>query len=168
MSLKDLLRGCDNTYLLSQFLPAGADPTAYTASLSVCAFPAFPITNATNTSPIVITSAGHGLTTGKKVAVVNVGGNGAAKGTFTITVIDANTFSLDGSTGSGVYTRGGEFFVALSDACGLAFSGSPPALTIPGSLGLDGASYVLVMTVLGTYRDSVNSINYVSVNDRSA
>ena len=168
MSVNDLLRGCNNTFLLSQFLPVGVDPTTYTAYLSVCIYPSKPITNATNASPIVVTSAAHGLTTGNKIAVVNVGGNGAAKGTFTVTVIDANTFSLDGSAGSGAYTRGGEWFLALPDACGLAFTGTPPQLTIPGTLGLDGLGYALVMTVLGTNRDAINAINYVAVNDRSA
>jgi hypothetical protein len=166
--VNDLLRGCNNVYLLSQFLPFGADPTAYTAYLSVCTYPSKPITNATNAIPIVITSASHGLTTGNKIAVVNVGGNGAAKGTFSVTVIDANTFSLDGSAGSGAYTRGGEWFLALPDACGLAFSGTPPQITIPGSLGLDGSAYVLVMTVLGANRDTMNAINYVAAVDRSA
>lgn len=168
MSVPDLLRGCNNTYLLSQFLPYGADPTIYTAYLSVCTYPSKPITNATNVSPIVVTSAAHGLTTGNHIAVVNVGGNGAAKGTFTVTVIDANSFSLDGSAGSGTYTRGGEWFLALPDACGLSFTGTPPQVTIPGSLGLDSAAYVLVMTVLGANRDSMNAINFVAAYDRSA
>lgn len=65
------------------------------------------ITGASNESPIVITSAAHGLTTGMRVTVAGVGGNTAANGTFTITVTGANTFSLDGSTGNGSYTTGG-------------------------------------------------------------
>lgn len=66
-----------------------------------------PITDATNATPIVITSANHGLTTGAVVSISGVGGNAAANGIFTVTVVDANTFSLDGSTGSGAYTSGG-------------------------------------------------------------
>lgn len=65
------------------------------------------ITNATNASPIVITSASHGLTTGMKVTVSGVLGNTAANGTFTITRLTADTFSLDGSTGNAPYTSGG-------------------------------------------------------------
>jgi len=65
------------------------------------------ITNATNASPIVITSAGHGLLTGQRVTITGVGGNTAANGTFTITKVDDNSFSLNGSTGNGAYTSGG-------------------------------------------------------------
>jgi hypothetical protein len=65
------------------------------------------ITGATNASPIVITSAGHGLLTGMRVTVSGVLGNTNANGSWTVTVIDANTFSLQGSTGNGTYTGGG-------------------------------------------------------------
>ena len=65
------------------------------------------ITGATNTSPIVITSAGHGLSTGNFVVVNGVTGNTAANGFFRITKIDSDTFSLDGSAGNGAYTGSG-------------------------------------------------------------
>lgn len=65
------------------------------------------VTGATNASPIVITSAGHGLQTGARVTITGVGGNTAANGTFNVTRVDANTFSLDGSTGNGNFTTGG-------------------------------------------------------------
>jgi hypothetical protein len=70
------------------------------------------ITNATNATPIVITSSTHGLTTGSYIKVENVSGNTAANGTFVITRVDANTFSLDGSTGNGSYTVGGDWNAA--------------------------------------------------------
>lgn len=69
------------------------------------------ITGATNASPIVITSADHGLTTGTRVTISGVGGNTAANSTFVVTYIDADTFSLDGSTGNGAYTSGGNWNV---------------------------------------------------------
>lgn len=69
------------------------------------------ITGATNASPIVITSAGHGLSTGQRVTIASVGGNTAANGTFVITKLTADTFSLGGSTGNGAYTSGGTFKV---------------------------------------------------------
>jgi hypothetical protein len=65
------------------------------------------ITGATNASPIVIASVGHNLQTGMKVTISGVVGNTAANGTWTITVIDPNTFSLNGSAGNGAYTSGG-------------------------------------------------------------
>lgn len=70
------------------------------------------VTDATNASPIVITSASHGLQSGCRVTVVNVGGNTAANGTFNVTKVDDNSFSLDGSTGNGTYTSGGTWNLA--------------------------------------------------------
>lgn len=70
------------------------------------------IANASNAMPIVITSNGHGLTTGTQVTISGVGGNNNANGTWIVTVLDANTFSLNGSTGSGIYTSGGTWHVS--------------------------------------------------------
>lgn len=67
------------------------------------------ITDASNASPIVITSVGHGLTTGSRVTISGVGGNTAANGTFVVTRLTADTFRLDSSAGSGAYTSGGTF-----------------------------------------------------------
>jgi len=67
------------------------------------------ITGATNATPIVITSTAHGLATGDYVDVSSVGGNTAANGFWPITVVDANSFSLNGSVGNGAYTSGGTF-----------------------------------------------------------
>jgi hypothetical protein len=65
------------------------------------------ITGATNASPIVVTSAAHGLPTGAYVKVASVVGNTAANGNFFVTALSGSTFSLDGSTGNGAYTSGG-------------------------------------------------------------
>lgn len=67
------------------------------------------ITGATNASPIVITSASHGLATGTRVTISGVLTNTNANGTFVVTSTGANTFSLDGSTGNGTYGGGGTF-----------------------------------------------------------
>ena len=64
------------------------------------------ITGATTANPIVITSANHGLQTGNIVTITNVGGNTAANGTFVVTKIDSNTFSI-AAAGNGAYTAGG-------------------------------------------------------------
>ena len=69
------------------------------------------VTAATNAAPIVITSTSHGLTTGQRVTISGVLGNTAANGTFNVTKVNANTFSLDGSTGNGAYTSGGTWNV---------------------------------------------------------
>jgi hypothetical protein len=65
------------------------------------------ITAATNASPIVITSASHGLVTGDTVVVTAVGGNTAANGTWEVTVSSSTQFSLNSSTGNAAYTSGG-------------------------------------------------------------
>jgi len=69
------------------------------------------ITGASNGTPIVITSPNHGLKTGQQVQVAGVGGDINANGIRTVTVIDANHFSLNGSVGTigggnGFYTPG--------------------------------------------------------------
>jgi len=65
------------------------------------------ITGATNASPIIITDTAHGYTTGEELTVAGVLGNTAANGSWGITVIDPNHFSLNWSTGTGAYTSGG-------------------------------------------------------------
>lgn len=65
------------------------------------------ITGATNATPIVITSNGHGLSNGDVVYITGVGGNTAANGVWTISGVAANTFNLNSSAGSGAYTSGG-------------------------------------------------------------
>lgn len=66
------------------------------------------VTAATNATPIAVTtSAAHGRATGEIVTISGVLGNLAANGTFTITVTGANTFTLNGSVGTGAYTSGG-------------------------------------------------------------
>lgn len=66
------------------------------------------VTNATNATPIQITtSTTNTLITGQSVAIHSVGGNTAANGTFTVTVINGTNFTLDGSVGNGAYTSGG-------------------------------------------------------------
>jgi parallel beta-helix repeat protein len=66
------------------------------------------IVAASNQSPIQIqTEVNHGFSTGNRVGVFGVQGNVLANGAWTITVTSSNSFSLDGSTGSGAYTSGG-------------------------------------------------------------
>jgi hypothetical protein len=62
------------------------------------------IIGATNASPIVITSASHGLTTGQTIGITGQQGNTAANGVWKITSLTVDTFSLDGSVGNGDWT----------------------------------------------------------------
>jgi len=78
------------------------------------------ITGATQTNPVALTVAAHGLTTGAVAMVTSVGGMTQLNDRmFTVTVVDANTITLDGVNGSafGAYTAGGsvttgQFYVA--------------------------------------------------------
>jgi len=59
------------------------------------------ITFATNTTPIIITSPDHALSTGAELSISNITSPSNANGVFFITVLDTNTFELDGSSGNG-------------------------------------------------------------------
>lgn len=65
------------------------------------------ITGATNATPISITCAGHGYSTGDTVVLASVGGNTSANGVWEITVTGTDTFTLDGSVGNAAWTSGG-------------------------------------------------------------
>jgi len=68
------------------------------------------ITAATKANPCQVTSAAHGLTTGDRVFIKNVGGMTEINNLqFVVTVIDVDNFTLDGidSTGDTTYTSGG-------------------------------------------------------------
>jgi hypothetical protein len=109
------------------------------------------ITGATNANPIVITSAAHGLSTGMRVNITGVLGNTAANGTFTITKLTADTFSVP-TTGNGAYTSGGQFRVAgfynLALAC-TAANGfeAGGAYTVHVSWQVSGTSYAETLCV---------------------
>lgn len=85
----------------------GADGVLTAGTGNAASFETGTITGATNAAPIVVTSAAHGVSTGQAVTVAGVGGNTAANGAFVATAIDANTFSLQGTTGNSAYTSGG-------------------------------------------------------------
>lgn len=73
------------------------------------------VTNASNTSPIQITTqVAHGYSNGQIVAISGVGGNLAANGVFTITVVDSTHFTLNSTTGNGTYTNGGLICIPLN------------------------------------------------------
>lgn len=111
------------------------DPSTITSPLSRT------VTAASNATPIVITtSVSHLFATGDSVTVSEVGGNTDANGTWTITVLSANTFELDGSVGSGAYAGPGG--VALSNSL-------TPQFTIPDDGDtLDAASVNVALEML--------------------
>src|SRR5262249_48898549 len=90
-------------------------PVNATSSYSPGLFYSQPITNATNTNPIIITTTNTtSLHTGDQVTISGVLGNLAANGTFPITVLTATTFALVGPAGSGFYAGGGTWQTNVS------------------------------------------------------
>lgn len=83
------------------------------------------ITDATNATPIVITSNGHGLSTSDFVRITGVEGNTAANGDWQITRLTDNTFSLDTSVGNGAYTAGGRWEKVIAAAILVVENGGP-------------------------------------------
>jgi hypothetical protein len=71
------------------------------------AFVRVPVSDATNMNPITIRSANHGLVTGDRVLIRGVKGNTAANGSWRVTRLTNDTFSLDTAMGNGTYMGGG-------------------------------------------------------------
>ena len=69
----------------------------------------FNITNAQDNGSglIRITAIGHGLTTGNKVYIKDVGGTTEANGAWIVTLVDGDNIDLQGSTFTNAYTTGG-------------------------------------------------------------
>lgn len=65
------------------------------------------ITDATNASPINVEAVDHGYSDDDIVLITGVLGNTAANGTFKVTVVDDDNFTLNGSSGNAAYTSGG-------------------------------------------------------------
>lgn len=99
-------------------LALSIDPRVKTGQIFKDISSAVSITNATNTTPIVVTAAGHGLQTGDVCFIIGVTGNTAANNTlgnpyWTVTVTNSSTFSLNSSVGNAGYTAGGSVVGAL-------------------------------------------------------
>jgi hypothetical protein len=67
------------------------------------------IMGASNTTPIMISSPGHGLRNGEKITLSEVGGNTNANGDWKITNVTKDTFELVGSQGNANWTSGGKW-----------------------------------------------------------
>lgn len=62
------------------------------------------ITAATQTTPIQVTSPSHGQVSGNNVTIGGAAGLTAINGSWVITLVDANNFTLNGSIGAGTPT----------------------------------------------------------------
>lgn len=93
------------------------------------------ISNITNATNGVVTSANHGLASGTSVILNNVGGMTEVNGnSYIITVIDANSFYLNVNTTSyGVYTSGGSWYSSPYNGFTTAYPLVPSVNNDPGT-----------------------------------
>lgn len=94
--------------------PSAATGTGVTLTTA----PTRTITNAVNNGSglIRITATGHDMSTRQRVFITGVTGTTEANGNWTITVIDANTFDLQGSTFTNAYVAGGTTFYGVFES----------------------------------------------------
>lgn len=115
------------------------------------------ITSATNTNPIVITTASpHGYVTGQTVTVVGGGGNLQMNVIRMITVTGPTTFTLDGVAGNGTYTGGG-----------IVYSGFPNDgyQGVTGYTMSSGAAYTGGQTCINMIADKTFMIAHIREQD---
>ena len=109
------------------------------------------ITNATNASPIVITSNGHGFANGDLVVVQGVGGNTNANGEFLISNVTTNTFRLVSSSGNGTYNT-------ASTPTVYRLVKSANGAVVPYGAGLSGHILIQIVDANGVWRDVTREI----------
>jgi len=125
------------------------------------------VTNITQATNAVVTSANHGLVDGREVTLQNVGGMTEVNGeTYTITVVNANSFQLNvNSTGFTAYTAGGNWASSAFNGITQAKPLIPSINNDPGALGSPILTYPMsrVQNILITANTTVNdeSIGFV-------
>jgi 2-hydroxychromene-2-carboxylate isomerase len=116
------------SYHVGQPTAPGSPTYSNTATLSIppSTIAGTAITNATNASPIVVTtSSAHGLANGDAVCVLGVNGNTAANGAWYVANKTGTTLELQGSAGNSAYTSGGAVYIpavitGIADVAGTA------------------------------------------------
>lgn len=103
--------------LLMNFIRDGATACPLlnnVAATNVIGGPSGAITAVTNVATAQITSAAHGLSTGDSVVIVGVVGATGVNGTWQITKVDANNFTVPNAAAPGAYTSGGTWTWCVS------------------------------------------------------
>lgn len=125
-----------------------------------------PITAVTNAAPAELTSTAHGLVTGQEVFIQGVNGPTSINNlAFTITVVDLNTFSLDGSDTSAdpVYIDGGIWTIptSVSQVTGPIsnITNANPAVVESIGHGLVTGASIIIRSVNGMILAGVPAIN---------
>jgi roadblock/LC7 domain-containing protein len=133
---------------------------------------------------IEITSANHGLTTGDTVRISGVQGISAANGTFAVTVLSPNVFSLAGKIGTGTYASGGKWVrvtggVAASattaktitrvvnTSTGYALENEVRSLSLSGAVAVTGATPQAITNVVNrSYVDVISAGHGLATGNR--
>lgn len=99
-------RVCNDNYDLCRLAVLRMHPWNFAATKVILS--STPITGAVTSGGLIkITAASHGYITGDYVTVDQVQGTTEANGQWTVTVVDANNFTLNGSTFTNTYSTGG-------------------------------------------------------------
>lgn len=109
------------------------------------------LTGASATAPIKIECVNHGLTTGARVTIENLPTLTAANGTWTITVINADIFSLDGSDGRG-YQGYPRYRIEI-----------PGPLVAVNGVVVSGVRFIILDPRPWPYKSSAKTITYSSI-----
>lgn len=107
------------------------------------------ITNPNGGGDVQIRSVGHGLTSGERVRITGATGT-LLDGDYKITVIDADTFSLDGATSGGTYDKSGGLAIWRSNLITGATNPLTGEIVITSvAHGLETGDEVRIAEVLG-------------------
>lgn len=114
------------------------------------------VTDASSTTPIVVTSPNHQLFSGQSVTISGVLGQTGANGTFVVSYVDSNSFVLQGSTHVADYTDNngtsqGTWYLSgatVKTVVG-ATNSSPIVITTSTNHGLVDGQVVVVQGVQG-------------------
>jgi hypothetical protein len=119
------------------------------------------LSTSTNATPIAMTCTAHGYSTGDTVVITGHVTNTNANGTWEITVIDSNTFTLNGSVGNGTGSGGNVRLrnntrIRLTSAVTQNIASTGPGRTAWTSAG--GANVTTALeTGVGNFKEHNNS-----------
>jgi hypothetical protein len=104
----------DGPYLPTNTTVISLNPSAATGTITLSTGTSTAVTGTSNVGGKVnILAVAHGKVTGDKVGIAAVGGTTEANGSWTVTRIDADNFTLDGSTYANAWTAGGVVYPYL-------------------------------------------------------
>ena len=108
---------------------------------------------------ISITCTGHGFTTGDLVVISGVAGSPSANGEWVITVVNGNSFTLNGSNGGGLGT-----YTATTGTV-YALRKSPNGTVIPSGAGITGRILIQIVDQNNVARDVTQQILSMGVTE---